>query len=88
MSVATIQLHLGITEKDCSKLKEDEEKRLTPKLLQDYLEGFNEELDVTAEDYLLNVIKMAYLDGFYHGLGSIGRISLNANYNEDYFYGE
>lgn len=85
MAVATIQLHLGITEDDRTKIKEVEELALTPQLLQEYLDGFNEELDEGADDYLLQVVRMAYLTGFYNGLSSLDKISLNANYNEDFF---
>ena len=88
MAVATIQLHLGITEKDRSKIKDDEELTLTHQLLQEYLDGFNEELDENTDDYLLNVVKMAYLTGFYNGLSSLDKISLSADYNEDYFCGQ
>jgi hypothetical protein len=88
MAVATIQLHLGITEDDRTKIKEVEELALTPQLLQEYLDGFNEELDEGADDYLLQVVRMAYLTGFYNGLSSLDKISLNANYNEDFFCGD
>lgn len=88
MAVATIQLHLGITEDDRTKIKEIEELALTPQLLQEYLDGFNEELDEGADDYLLQVVRMAYLTGFYNGLSSLDKISLNANYNEDFFCGD
>ena len=88
MAVATIQLHLGITEDDLTKIKEVEELALTPQLLQEYLDGFNEELDEGADDYLLQVVRMAYLTGFYNGLSSLDKISLNANYNEDFFCGD
>ena len=88
MAVATIQLHLGITEDDRTKIKEVEELALTPQLLQEYLDGFNEELDEGANDYLLQVVRMAYLTGFYNGLSSLDKISLNANYNEDFFCGD
>ena len=88
MAVATIQLHLGITEDDRTKIKEVEELALTPQLLQEYTDGFNEELDEGADDYLLQVVRMAYLTGFYNGLSSLDKISLNANYNEDFFCGD
>ena len=88
MAVATIQLHLGISENDRRKIKEDEERTLTPQMLQDYLDGFDEELDKESEDYLCQVVRLAYLTGFYNGLSSLDKVSLNANYNEDYFYGE
>lgn len=88
MAVATIQLHLGITEDDRTKIKEVEELALTPQLLQEYLDGFNEELDEGADDYLLQMVRMAYLTGFYNGLSSLDKISLNANYNEDFFCGD
>lgn len=88
MAVATIQLHLGITEDDRTKIKEVEELALSPQLLQEYLDGFNEELDEGADDYLLQVVRMAYLTGFYNGLSSLDKISLNANYNEDFFCGD
>ena len=64
MAVATIQLHLGISENDRRKIKEDEERTLTPQMLQDYLDGFDEELDKESEDYLFQVVRLAYLTGF------------------------
>lgn len=83
-----IRLHLGLSQKDIDVIKNGEEKRLTKEILLGYMTSFDEDLDDTSEDYLLDLIKMACLSGFYEGISSLEKVSIEANYDADYVYGE
>ena len=79
-----IQLHFGLAQEDYDRIRNKEAAQLTDDALQEYLEGFNEELDKDADDYPLQLVKMAYLQGFYQGITSFDKISITANYDQDY----
>ena len=83
MSKTKIQLFFGLAQEDYDRIRDKEAAQLTGDVLQDYLEGFNEELDKDAKDYPLQLVRMAYLQGFYQGITSFDKISIDAHYDQD-----
>lgn len=79
-----MQLHMILSQADCDRIKDKEEKSLTEEILKGYLAGFEEELDMEADDYSLQLVKKAYLQGFYQGITSFEKIAIDASFDKDY----